>query len=270
MNHSIEKLDDCIFDYLVYHVDKPRSFSQIYNDITKDTEIRCLELNNRNKREIYKRRYMTTCHILNQRFEKIHKIYRNDVPYLVYSEKENSIDEIVNDFSNNNIFDDYDINNFDFNELLNYIINDNRDFSDNFDSDYDINGPFDDDGSLLHYLTRNNKIDMLRKFMNLYDVDLSVKDRYDRTPLDVATESNYIVIARELLEYKHNKEKLNLKIQQNDLRKANNRIHEKHKILQMENNKLKKNMYNPTYKPIYIHIFYIVLLCAMFYSMSSR
>lgn len=80
MEYPINKLDECIFDYLVQNMDNPKNLYQIYDDITHNTGHRCPELN-KNDND----RFLSICYTLSHNYENIFKIFKNDVVYLIYS-----------------------------------------------------------------------------------------------------------------------------------------------------------------------------------------
>jgi hypothetical protein len=83
MNHPIENLSECVYDYLVLNQDAPKSFEEIYNDITKESGHRCLELledveNNRFK-------LLTVMYTLEHSYMNIQQIFGHGTVYLIFT-----------------------------------------------------------------------------------------------------------------------------------------------------------------------------------------
>ena len=87
MDYPIERLDECIFDYLEENETMAQNLQQIYGGITSDYGIRCSQLTTgTNKIEINNNncRFFTICYTLDTNFKNINKIFRNNTVYLLY------------------------------------------------------------------------------------------------------------------------------------------------------------------------------------------
>ncbi len=90
MDHPINELEGCIFDYLISHKDIPKSLEEIYTDITGLTGHRCSELRAYDATHIYKNRFASICYNINNNYKNIHKYFKNNTCFLLYSEKKNN------------------------------------------------------------------------------------------------------------------------------------------------------------------------------------
>ena len=70
MDHSIDNLNDCIFDYLLSNIDKPKSFDEIYDAISGTTGHRCSELSRYNSKKKYGSYFLSLCYNLNDNYIK--------------------------------------------------------------------------------------------------------------------------------------------------------------------------------------------------------
>ena len=91
MDHYIDNLEECVFDYLVSHKDVPKSLEEIYDDISGTTGHRCSELNTYNAKYKYRNKFLSICYNINNVYENIHKYFKNNICYLLYSEKKKNL-----------------------------------------------------------------------------------------------------------------------------------------------------------------------------------
>lgn len=96
MNHSRERLDDCIFDYLASKPNRYINYRQIFDDIRGETGHRCSDLS-----ETYEDRkyFIAVCNILNNRFKNIRKYYQDHDMYLGF--EKGAIDSNVEKYKTN-------------------------------------------------------------------------------------------------------------------------------------------------------------------------
>ena len=85
MDHSLNELKECIFDYLLYHTDTPKYVDQIYDDISGPVGHRCSELSKIGAKRRYKDYFITTCYDMPNEYNNIQLFYKNSVCYLIYS-----------------------------------------------------------------------------------------------------------------------------------------------------------------------------------------
>jgi hypothetical protein len=87
MDYSIDRLDECVFDYLVANMDAPKSLYEIYDAITSETGLRCPELygNLLTIPTCEQLRFFTVCYTLDTNYKYIYKFIKNNTVYLMYS-----------------------------------------------------------------------------------------------------------------------------------------------------------------------------------------
>lgn len=180
MNHSLNKLNDCIFDYLVANANKAISVAKIFHDIRSGSGHRCDELTDSVNN---KQRFLSICYSLDRNYKNVKKVYRNNKLYLLFQKdtKNTDVDQILYDdtsFDNGNWRDDYNLKN-----IIDYMC-DNSMFDD-FDSNYFSNN-FNDNDSLIHLLIKYNRYDDLEKLLNSHNIDLNKKNTNNETPIDLA------------------------------------------------------------------------------------
>jgi len=134
MDHPIENLEECVFDYLISHKDVPKSLEEIYDDISGTTGHRCSELNSYNARYKYKHRFLSVCYNINNVYENIHKYFKHDTCFLLYSEKKKNVIPLVynNKITNSPRLNSLEINTFnaDSDEFIKYtVFNNNTTFN---------------------------------------------------------------------------------------------------------------------------------------------
>ena len=113
MNNTLQNLKESIFFHLTANEDKPISLYSMWNQMLSPTGWRCEELKLCNKDF-----FITEFHCVPNDYKDIYKIYKQGVPYLVYTKKSLSefdsipptnetymfsLDEIVDSYINGNI-----------------------------------------------------------------------------------------------------------------------------------------------------------------------
>lgn len=242
MDHSISQLDECIFDYLVSHVDEPKNFTQIYNDISSTHGHRCSELNNIPNRNLYKQRFLTTCHTIDNTYDNIHKIFKNDVAFLMYSTKSKS--EINTTFNNYSglfaeVHQSPDFNDFgtnDFDGMIDYLL-DNTSAYKNFN----FSSPISSTENMLQFIVKNNKVDKLKKILDQYDIDLT-ETVNGKSLIDIASEQNSTQVLRYLLDYTSSKKILILQTQLLATKQNNTTLRNNNAILILKNKTQNNNL----------------------------
>lgn len=255
MDHSIDELDSCIFDYLVSKTNESKSVYQIFNDITSDTGHRCSELNNYSKREINKKKFMTTCYTMENIFQNIHKIFKDGSLYLVHSKK--SKYDIIKEFDNN--YENYLVKGlpedqkFDSGQMIDYILENPENYKD-IDMlshiDYNINIP--------QYIVKYGKLNQLRKLLKYYEVEVNCKGSLGKNLLDIAIENNHSEIVKELSDYTYSKQIVELMTDNNNLKSFNTKFLKEKNDLHLKISQLSFN-YNNLYKKfLFVNFFYFI------------
>lgn len=177
MDHPLNKLDECVFDYLVLHADKPVALPKIFNDIRSGSGHRCEQLINS---RAHWQHFLATCYKLDKNYKNIKKLYRNNHLYLMFQKDRQDTDfgeSFYDDsaYENTNWKDDYDLNN-----IINYMC-DNAMLDDFYFSNL-----FDNSDTLLHLLVRYNRYNEFENLLKSNSIDLNKKNLQGETPLDLA------------------------------------------------------------------------------------
>lgn len=180
MNHSLNHLDDCIFDYLALNADRPIPLAKIFEDIRSGSGHRCNELTDSSN---HRRYFLSTCYSLDRNYTNIKKIHRNNRLYLVFQKAKNDTNfdpSAYNDALGETGYwrDEYNLRN-----IVDYMCDNSmlNDFDDNYYSN-----KFDDSDTLLHLLVRYNRYDELENVLRNHNVDLNKKNAQGETPLELA------------------------------------------------------------------------------------
>lgn len=199
MDHSPNKLDECIFDYLVSHANEIISIDKIFYDITTNNSgHRCSRLNSIPDA---KKRVTIECYTLDRHYKKIKKIFNGMKLYLIF-DKDNTYEFVNYDqllFEEENNYNwDIDANSIidDIFKYINYNEYSPLYFTNNF------NGS----DSILHILVKNNKVNILENLFKQYrynSIDVDCKNSNYKTPFELAVELRNVKIASLLTTYKY-------------------------------------------------------------------
>jgi ankyrin repeat protein len=232
MDHKIDELGECIFDYLSSCPDCPKSLTEIYNSISGTTGHRCTELNSYPKKDIYKKKFMTECYSLDSKFDNVHKIFKKDKLYLVYSNKEKAdVLTMFNSYETHipNLYGEMDLD-----AILEYVIDNYEDHN-----DFDFNSPM-----VMHHLIKNNKVEQFKKVVELFDVDINSKDSSGKTLMDIALENNNAALVKALMEQDSNNKVSDLMISNKNLKQFNTKFNKQCEDLLEKNNSLTQQLRN--------------------------
>jgi len=222
MDHSIEELDVCVFDYLCANPETPKTFSQIYNAISGEVGHRCSVLQDQYNRTKYKDKFMTICYTLDTKWDNIHKLFlTNDaIPHLVFSSKPHY--EVINNCNiKSDLYDTIDTNDLD--NVITYMIHNHSQI------DYRLI-----DNNLMQYLVGKNKTDELSDVLKMYTVDLSDVDKL----VDITVINNNAKQVKILLDKKMESSNLLLENNIKQLESSNALLLNNVKDLNDTNNKL--------------------------------
>lgn len=238
MDHKIENLGECIFDYLSSHPEKPKTFVQIFNDISGSTGHRCTELQNLSKRKQYKDRFMTICYTLDTDWNNIHKIFMDNVLFLVYSTKSHSevINELHSDVHN---LEYHNVDDFELETVIDYMLENQ---SKQHDHSFELQNKLNIDGDLLKFLVRKNKLDKLTKVLGSYDVELNTNDCSWDSLVNIAIENSHSGIVKVLMKNNFKNKKKVLKMNIDELKKLNTKLQNENTSLSLKNQSLKEEL----------------------------
>jgi regulator of replication initiation timing len=225
MDHSIDNLNICLFSYLASIPDSPKSFIQIFNDITGETGHRCSELNDPVLRNANKNKFMISCYSLDNEYDNIHKIYKNDVVYLVYSDNLKVEVMVQFDQYHNDISLDTSLGIGDMNNIVDSLVG----------HKIDLTTPIDN--SILEYLVRNGEHAKFKKLCDIYEIDFD----FDKL-IKLALEHKSIDILKELYECQLKEQKHGYDVHVSHAKKSNTKLLNDNKILSMQNTTLRDEM----------------------------
>lgn len=249
MDHLIENLDECVYDHLVSTENELQSINKIYSCIIGQTGHRCFQLSDPRMRDIYKKKFVTTCHSLDNSFKDIHKKFKNNTLYLLYSTKEIPM-EVYNNYQDESIFED--INNLHPSDIIDYMLANCKNFN--------FNEYFNEKENPVHYLVRNNKLEQFKKLLTHHEVDLNNRDRDGKDVMDIAMDGQNCKIMKEIIEYKHANRVLDLMNENRELRKSNSEYAQDNRKLRQQHNDLQKVTSSKEKNIFLTHVFYVVIL----------
>jgi len=216
MEYSIDKLDEAIVFYLTCNPDKPKSIYEVYNGLCEEKI--CPDLNKSfMTKDINKTKFTTICHVLDTLYCNIHKFYSNNTLYLMFSLKDKNQIILSNYHLIKNVTNP--VCEFlapDQCNVINYML-DNK----NYCTSFNLTEFMNDRDTMLHIVCQSNRVDLLDKMLLSYDVDINVKNKEGKTPLDISTNNQ---IMRKLLEYDFNRKLLKLQVDKQDLKENNTHI----------------------------------------------
>lgn len=172
MNHTKEKLDECVFDFLTSHSNRYYSAWQIYDSIRGKSGHRCESLTTSRSDRMY---LMCVCYGLNNRYRNIKKRVTRRTVYLAF--ETTKVDEQFNDLE---VWSD-----FSFADTIDYMCENS--LYTNYDNDYyEMN--YDGDEPLIHVMVRRGSYEALKNLVKGKMINMDCKNDADQTPLDVAFE----------------------------------------------------------------------------------
>lgn len=255
MDHTINNLDACIYDYLAYHSGNPKTLPQIYSDITSPVGHRCTDLNTPALKYEYKNKFITICYQMDTLFNDIHKIFRDDKLLLVYSKK--SHDEVIKQYTPelyaySGIELDTDMNNDPLNCLVMDAVSQNK---------YPTI-TFEDSNTILHEIAKHNAILEFDMLANKFELDILVLNRYGKSPIDLAEEHNHAQMVRRMVEYMYCIELLHIRTRLYDAEQNNIILTERNTLLTTHNRELQSNLMTgwPSISMIFFYVFFVLFV----------
>ncbi len=192
MEYNLEDLDKAIFYYLSLNRDKPKSTNQIFNALIDQDIVPSLKKKKDHSVNVIKIRSL--CHVMDNKFKPIQKIYKLGNLHLIYSDK--NINE-VEDIS----FEESTLNS---KEELNYddIIKDLVKHSDNYPY-IQINDTIDGKNPPLHLSCNIEDPKYLKGLLDHYNVDIDIKNSSNKTALEIAKDNKFTDHVMILQDYNH-------------------------------------------------------------------
>jgi len=271
MDHKIEKLDECIFDYLTFNKDVIKSVYTIYNDITQDTGHRCTELRNPDMRDIYRKKFMATCYQMSDKYENIHKLFKNNRLFLVYSNL--TAGEVVKKYGgeildiNSSLLEE-EFKKIDRSSLVDYLIDNDNELNKLVPDTYFT----EDNDTMLHIIARHNKWNEFKKLVKNYYPDLETRNRYNLTPIDVALECGNAKILYEMVKYKYEDQISKLNNEDRQVRMLNTELSNKKKLLENRVKELENRLGNKTLTDNFFRLYFsisVIVIGFIIYSFSG-
>ena len=197
MEYNLQDIDKAIFYYLSLYKDQPKSISQIFTGLETDDIV--LEFKNRNEHNLNVIKLKTSCHIMNDKFKPIHKIFIKGVLHLVYTDNINDIDRTLDNIS------DLETD-FDFKEIVKDITLNPLNYP-----HININNTIDEMDTPLHICCQIEDSNYLEKLLDYYDIDTNIKNASNQKAIDIAISNNFSNHVNLINTYHYNKIITNLK-----------------------------------------------------------
>ena len=225
MDHTLDELEECVYDYLSSHPNEPKTFMEIYDDISGTTGHRCSELQNLDNKIIYKDKFIMICYSLEKSYNNIYKVFKQNLPYLIFSTQVKTYDDLVEDL--NISYCDaltYELNTIKLDNIIETLLALN-------------NNQLDIDPHLLQYLVANNDTNKFKKLLDVFYIDVNTEYN-GKTLMCTAMENHHMEMVQLLtkekllqLESKHN-------VEINEIKKLNSKLSLDNNKLQLEKAKL--------------------------------
>lgn len=267
MNYSVCDLKKCIVNYLIECADRPKTFDQIYSDITSDGGHRCSELISSNKTEEYANMFIMICQYLSSEYKNIYKIFRDNVPYLVYSVK--PINDIVyNDMDIQlSLYNNYLCSPDTFKDKIGGMIEYIIDHISDEEMVISLESPIYNGDNLLQYLVRMNDMNKIKIIAEHYKFIVYEEDSLSSMLIDIAIENGYAEMVKILSIIHHRDTVEDLEFLNRQLKDQNHILMEqdivsKNSMIDLQN---KINKYN-TSNYVIDHIFGIGMVLTLCYS----
>lgn len=174
MDHALDKLDECIFDYLASNPDRFIHHRQIFEDITGETGHRCSELTDSTEDH---RRFLAVCYSMNHQYRNIRKEFHQKEIYLAF--ERDDVDSHLEPYHAKAW------TGIPYSSVINHVFENDTSIYRDFDRDYYYE-PFSSE-PLLHEMIRYGVENRLVKEL-ITDQNLSIdlENDHGATPLDVA------------------------------------------------------------------------------------
>ncbi len=230
MDHTLDELDACIYDYLVIHSNEPKTFMEIYEDISGSTGHRCSALQNMSNKIKYKDQFIITCYSLEKTYNNIYKLFKQDLPYLMFSSK--TYEEVVRDL--NISYSDapsYELNTMKIDTIVDSLVTYMKSTTDDNYVKLDL------DSHLLQYLVWNNDTVKFKKLLDAFYIDVNMEIN-GKTLVTTAFESGHVEMVKLLMDEKLLQLESKFNVENNEVKKFNSKLSLSNNELQLANTKL--------------------------------
>ena len=247
-NYSLANIDDCILDYLIRNAETPKSITNIYNDLVNDTGIRCEDLKNQQHHERNKTKFLTSCAVIDCNVSNIHRFFKNNCPYLIYSNRSKA--DILKSYDNDQmIMTKSDIDNELNPDVINLIVNEY--FEKNNDDLLLIN--VNDNETVIEYLVKIDCLGIVKRIISQCQIiDIIGLDKL----LEISITNGLLEMTIELLTHKYN---ATIEILEKTIDNYQSVIEEKEIEIENKNKIIKQIIKNKNETPGYEK--YIIAIC---------
>ena len=194
MNHTLDKLDECVFDYLALNMDKPVSVVKIFADIRCNTGHRCDELTNGYDDWIY---FLSVCYCLDATYD-VTKLHLDGKLHLVLQKDKDNLSIVRSGYDESSYNNTYWNDGYNFPKIIDHICKNGKIYS--FNNEYYAK-LFNASDTLLHLLVRCDKYDELTELLNTKMVNTDAKNAFGYPLLDFAMSLRKLDIIALLVDY---------------------------------------------------------------------
>jgi len=230
MDHTLDELDACIYDYLAGHPNEPKTFMEIYEDISGTMGHRCSALQNMSNKIRYQDQFIVTCYSIEKTYNNVYKVFKQNLPYLVFSLK--PYDEAVCDL--NIAYSDapsYELNTMKIDTMVDSLVTYMKRVADDNYVKLDI------DSHLLQYLVCNNDTCKFKKLLDAFYIDVNMEIN-GKTLVAYALENNHAAMVKLLMDEKLLQLQSKCNVENNEVKKLNSKLSTTNNKLQLANTKL--------------------------------
>jgi hypothetical protein len=192
MEYNLEDLDKAIFYYLSLNRDIPKSIHQIFNALIKEDIVPSLKDKKDHSVNVIKIRSL--CHVMDNKFKPIQKIYKLGYLHLIYSDKNINVEDIS--FEETNIADSEELN---YDDIITDLVTHSEEYP-----YIQINDTIDGKNPPLHLSCDMEDTKYLKGLLDHYNVDTDIKNSSNMTALEIAKENKFTDHVIILQDYNHN------------------------------------------------------------------
>ncbi|VVU94661.1 hypothetical protein CPAV1605_386 [seawater metagenome] len=179
MEYTLENLDKAVFYYLSINKESPKTVNQIFHGLT-DQEI-VPELKERKSHSINVIKVKSLCHLMDDKYKPIHKIFDKGTLHLVYSDKE--VNDILID---NNLEVEDSENEVDYDEVIKDLAHNPQTYP-----YIQINDTLDGKNTAFHMCCKIDDSKYLKSLLENYEVDMDIRNGDNLKGLDIVKQNNF-------------------------------------------------------------------------------